>query len=90
MRPIDSQWMSREFIISLDSLQEQEISYSYHKSIDKPQKYTSMSRWLESLDDYLLKCWVVNKPPLAYVARSHVAVKTHETYSATDYENVDQ
>ena len=49
-----------------------------------------MSKWLESLDYYLLKCWGVNKCPLAYVARSQVVVKPHAIDPATKYENVDQ
>ena len=49
-----------------------------------------MSKWLESLDDCLLKCRGVNKCPLAYVARSQVAVKTHVMDPATDYENIYQ
>ena len=49
-----------------------------------------MSKWLESLDDYLLECRGVNKPPLAYVARYQVAVKPHAMDPATDDENVDQ
>ena len=49
-----------------------------------------MSKWLESLYDYLLKCREVNKCPLAYVARSQVAVKPHEMNPATDYGNVYQ
>ena len=32
----------------------------------------------------------VNKCPLAYIARSHVAVKLHTTDPATDNGNVDQ
>ena len=49
-----------------------------------------MSKWLESLNDYLLKCWEVNKSPLAYAARSQVVVKPHAMDPANDYENVDQ
>ena len=49
-----------------------------------------MYKWLESLYEDLLKCWVVNKCPLAYVARYQVAVKPHEIYPAIDDENVDQ
>ena len=49
-----------------------------------------MSKCLESLDDYLLKCREVNKSPLAYVARAQVVVKPHATDPATEYENVDQ
>ena len=47
-----------------------------------------MSKWLDSLDDYLLKCWGVNKFPLSYVARSQVAVKPHAMDPATYYKNV--
>ena len=49
-----------------------------------------MSKWLESLDYYLLICRVVNKFPLAYVARAQVAVKPHVEDPATEYENFDQ
>ena len=49
-----------------------------------------MSKWLDSLDEYLLKCRRVNKCPLAYVARSQVEVKAHAMDPAIDYENVDQ
>ena len=49
-----------------------------------------MSKCLESLDDYLLKCRGVNKCPLAYVVRSQVAVKPHAMDPAIDYENIDQ
>ena len=49
-----------------------------------------MSKWLESLDEYLIKWRGVNKCPLAYVARYQVAVKPHAMYPATDYKNVDQ
>ena len=49
-----------------------------------------MYKCLESLDDFLLKFRGVNKCPLAYVARSQVAVKQHEIDPATDYENFDK
>ena len=49
-----------------------------------------MSKWIESLDDYLLKCRGVNKCHLAYVAISKMAVKPHEMDPAIDIENVDQ
>ena len=49
-----------------------------------------MSKWLELLDYYLLKCQGVNKCPLAYVEISQVAVKPHAMDPAADYENVDQ
>ena len=49
-----------------------------------------MFKWFDSLDDYLLKFWGVNKCPLAYVAISQVAVKPHAMDPAIDYENVDQ
>ena len=48
-----------------------------------------MIKWLDSLDDYLLKCRGVNKCPLAYVARSQVAVKRHAMDPDIDYENAD-
>ena len=49
-----------------------------------------MSKWLESLDYYLLKFWGVNKCPLAYVARFQVEVKPHTMDPAADDENVDK
>ena len=49
-----------------------------------------MSKWLESLYAYLLKCKGVNKRPLVYVARAQVAVKLHAIYPANYYENVDK
>ena len=49
-----------------------------------------MSKCLESLYDYLLKCREVNKCPLEYVARAQVVVKPHATDPATEYKNVDQ
>ena len=69
-RPIDSKSMTRSFIMSLDKLREHELSYSEPQAIDNPLKDTSMSKWLESLYEYLLKCRGVNKWPLAYVVRS--------------------
>ena len=89
-RPIDSQSMTRAFIFSLVLLREQDLDYRKPRSIYKPLRDTSMSKWLESLDDYLLKCRGVNKCPLAYVARSQVAVKTHAMDPAIDDENFDQ
>ena len=84
-RPIDSQLMTRAFIKSLAPLLEQELSYSDPQAIDNPLNDTSMSKWLESLDDYLSKFRGVNKFPLAYVARAQVAVKPHAAYPATEY-----
>ena len=49
-----------------------------------------MSKWLESLDEYILKFRGVNKCPLVYIARSQVAVKPHAMDPAIDFENVDQ
>ena len=49
-----------------------------------------MSKWLESLDDYLLKFRGVNKFPLAYVAMSHVAVKPHAMNPTIDDEIVNK
>ena len=49
-----------------------------------------MTKWLESLDDCLLKCLGVNKCTLARIARSEVAVKPHAMDTAVDYENVHQ
>ena len=60
-RTIDSQLMIQAFIMSLDPLREQEMAYSEPQEIYKPLRNTYMSKWLESLDDYILKCWGVNK-----------------------------
>ena len=49
-----------------------------------------MSKWLESLYDYLLKCRGVNKCPLAYVVRYKVAVKLYAIDPAIDDENVNK
>ena len=49
-----------------------------------------MSKWIESFYYYLLKCRGVNTFPLAYLARSQVAVKPRATDPDTEYENVDQ
>ena len=76
--------------MSLAPLREQELAYREPQAIDKPLRDTYMSKRLESLDDYLLKCLGVNKCPLAYVARYQVAVKPHAMDPATDDENVDQ
>ena len=50
-RPIDSQSMTRAFIMSLTTLREQELSYSKPRAIDKPLRDTSMPKWIVSLDD---------------------------------------
>ena len=50
-RPIDSQSMTWAFIMSLDPQREQDLAYSEPRAIDKPQRDTSMSKWLQSLDD---------------------------------------
>ena len=88
--PIDSQYTTLAFIMYLAPLQEQDLFYREPQEIYKPLKYTLMSKWLESLDAYLLKCQEANKCSLAYVARSKVSVKPHATDPATDYENVDK
>ena len=85
-RSIGSQSMTRAFIMYLSPLQEQELAYSKPREIDKPLMDTSMSKWLQSLDDSLLKCWGVNKCPLAYVARYQVAVIPHAMDPAINYE----
>ena len=89
-RRIDSQSMTRAFIISLATLREQDLAYSEPGAIDNPLRDTSMSKWLESLDYCLLKCQGVNNPPLAYVTRSQVAVKPHAMDPSANDENVDQ
>ena len=53
-RPIDSQLTTRSFIMPLALLREQDMAYSKLRAIDKPLRNTSMSKWIESLDDYLL------------------------------------
>ena len=84
-RPIESQSMTQAFIMSLASLWEQELAYSKPREID-----TYMSKWLDSIDDYLLKCRLVNKCPLAYVAIFQVVVKPHTMDPAASYKNVNQ
>ena len=49
-----------------------------------------MTKWLESLYDYLLRCRGVNKCPLAYILIYQVAVKPHAIDPAIHNENVDQ
>ena len=85
-RPIDSQLVTRSFIMSIAPLWKQELSYSDPQVIYNPLKDTSMSKWLQSLYEYLLKFRGVNKCPLAYVARAQVEVKPHATYPTTEYE----
>ena len=50
-RPIDSQSMTRTFIMSLTPLREQDMGYSEPREKDEPLRDTSMSKWIESLDD---------------------------------------
>ena len=69
-RPIDSQSMTQAFIMTLAPKREQELAYIEPRAIYKPLRYISMSKWLESLDEYVLNVWGVNKCPLAYVERS--------------------
>ena len=66
-RPINAQTMTRVFIMSLSPLREQELSYGKTTAIEKPLKDATMSKWLEALDDHLMKVRGVNKCPLAYV-----------------------
>ena len=54
--PIDSQSMTQSFIMYLAPLREQELSYRKPQAIDKPLTDISMSKCLDSLDEYLLKC----------------------------------
>ena len=49
--PIDSQSMTWAFIMSLDPQREQDLAYSEPRAIDKPQRDTSMSKWLDSVDN---------------------------------------
>ena len=46
-RPIDSQSMTRSFIMSLDPLWEQDLAYRKPQEIDKTLRNTYMSKWLE-------------------------------------------
>ena len=46
-RPMDSQPMTRAFIMSLAPLQEQELAHSKPRAIDEPLRDTSMSDWFE-------------------------------------------
>ena len=50
-RPMDSQSMTRAFIMSLAPLKEQDLNNSEPHAIYKPLKDTSMSKWLASLYD---------------------------------------
>ena len=45
--PIESQPITRAFIMSLAPPQEQELAYSDPQAIDNPLKDTSMAKWLE-------------------------------------------
>ena len=45
-RNIESQLTNRAFIMSLDPLQEQDLSYSKPQAIDNPLRDTSMFKWL--------------------------------------------
>ena len=89
-RPINARTMTRPSIMSLAPLRELELAYSDPTPIDKPLKDTPMPKWLESLDDYLLKRRGVNKTPLAYVKRESVAVLGHADDPSTGYANVDE
>ena len=60
-RPVESKSTTRAFIMSIAPIREQELAYREPRSIDKSLRDTYMSKWLESLDDYLLKCRGVNK-----------------------------
>ena len=46
-RPIDSKLTTREFIMYIAPLWEQELSYSDPQAIDRPLKDILMSKWLE-------------------------------------------
>ena len=63
-RPINALTMTRPFIMSLAPLREQELVYKDPAAIEKPLKDTTMARWLEGLDDYLMILRGVNKCPL--------------------------
>ena len=62
-RPIDSQSMTRSFIMYLAPLRQQELAYSDPQATDNPLKDKSMSKRLDSLDDHLLKCRERITPP---------------------------
>ena len=53
-RPINAQTMTRTFIMSLAPLRERELVYKDPVAIEKPLKDTTMAKWLEGLDDYLI------------------------------------
>ena len=59
-RPIDCQSIAWEFIMSISTLREQELAYSDPQALDNPLKDIFMSKWLESLDECLLKFQGVN------------------------------
>ena len=73
----------------LSPLHEQELSYRTPKPIEKPLKDATMSKWLEALDDHLMKVRGVNTYPLAYVKREDATVPNHAMDPSTGYSNID-
>ena len=62
-RPITPATMTRVYIMSLSPLRDLELSYPTLVNMEKPLKDATMSKWLESLDDFLLKVRGVRKCP---------------------------
>ena len=89
-RPINALTMTRTFIMSLAPLREQELVYKDPAAIEKPLKDTTMARWLEGLDDYLMILRGVNKCPLGYVKRESVSVTAHLDDPSSGYTNIDE
>ena len=89
-RPINAETMTRTFTMSLAPLREQELVYTYPIAIVKPLKDTTMAKWLEGLDDYLMILRGVNKCPLGYVKRDTVSVTAHADDPSIGYVNIDE
>ena len=88
-RPITPATMTRVWIMSLAPLRELEQSYATLGDMEKPLTNTTMSKWLEALDDFLLKVRGVRKCPLAYVTREPATVPPHATDPTAGYSSID-
>ena len=88
-RPITPATMTRAHIMSLSPLRDLEKSYATLASMEKPTTNYSMSKWLEALDDFLLKVRGVQKCPLAYCTRESATVQAHATDPSTGYSSID-
>ena len=64
-RPINAVILTRDCITFLSPLCEQEKAYSTNNSADKLKKDTSMHKWIEILDDHLMKVRGVLKVSLS-------------------------